>query len=217
MLDSQLSMLCYLAQYCLTSGDVPGRQGRGHVSIPTYRCFTCGDGIDLAITANTERMWQSLCGVLEIPELLQDARFSTNEDRYAHKEALWSRLESAFLKRTSADWLARLQECEIPAAPVNAIDKALADPQVRHRKMVVTADYNGAKLALLGNAIKLSRTPADTITAPPNLGEHTRVVLEELLGMSPEEMAANEAAGVILGADQPPPQAKRSVLSKEAL
>ena len=42
-------------------GEAPDRQGRGHEFIPTYRGFTCGDGIDIVITANTERMWVGLC------------------------------------------------------------------------------------------------------------------------------------------------------------
>jgi len=205
MLDSQVSLLCYLAQYFLTSGDVPGPQGRGHLSIPTYRCFTCGDGIDLAVTANTEKMWQSLCEVLGLRHLLHDARFATNEDRHLHKEALWQQLEPAFLARTSGDWLERLQAGDIPAAPVNTIDRALADPQVRHRRMVVTADRDGDPLQLLGNAIKLSRSPAETVTAPPNLGEHTKAVLAGVLGMSAEEIAASEAAGVV-ASDTPPPK-----------
>jgi crotonobetainyl-CoA:carnitine CoA-transferase CaiB-like acyl-CoA transferase len=198
MLDCQVSMLCYLAQYYLVSGEVPGPQGRGHVSIPTYRSFTCGDGLDVTITANTEKMWQSLCRMLELPELVQDPRFLTNEDRCRNKEVLWKELEAAFLRQPSTVWLKRLEESDIPAAPVNTVDRALADPQVRHRNMVVTARHrDGDTLPLLGNPIKMSRTSCETITWPPDLGEHTRPVLEELLGMSPEEIAAAEAVGAV--------------------
>ncbi len=205
MLDCQVSMLCYLAQYYLVSGEVPGPQGRGHVSIPTYRSFTCGDGVDVTITANTEKMWQSLCRMLELPELLRDPRFATNEDRCRYKEALWQELERAFLRRPSTEWLAHLEQFDIPAAPVNTLDRALADAQVRHRQMVVTARHpDGETLPLLGNPIKLSRTPREAVTWPPELGEHTRPVLEELLGLSPEEISAAEACGAVSGGPQPP-------------
>lgn len=198
MLDSQVSMLNYLGQYYLVSGEVPGPQGRGHQSIPTYRSFTCGDDIDIVITANTEKMWQSLCKVLGLPELIQDPRFLVNEDRYRNKEALWKELEAAFLQRPSAEWLERLQAADIPAAPVNTTDRALVDPQVRHRNMVVTARHrDGDTMRLLGNPIKLSRTVCEAITWPPDLGEHTRPVLEEFLRMKPEEVSALEASEVV--------------------
>ncbi len=198
MLDCQVSMLSYLGQYYLVSGEVPGTQGRGHQSIPTYRSFTCGDDIDIVITANTEKMWQSLCKVLGLPDLVQDPRFLVNEDRYRNKEALWKELEAAFLQRSSAEWLERLQGADIPAAPVNTVDRALVDPQVRHRNMVVTAQHrDGDTMQLLGNPIKMSRTACETITWPPDLGEHTRPVLEEFLGMTPDEVSAMETSGVV--------------------
>ncbi len=202
MLDCQVSMLCYLGQYFLTSGDVPTTQGRGHVSIPTYRSFTCGDDIDVVITANTEKMWQSLCKVLGRAELARDPRFLTNEDRFRNKEALWKELDAAFLERPSTEWLECLQEGDIPAAPVNTVDRALADPQVRHRNMVVTAQHpDGDTMSMLGNPIKMTRTPCEAITWPPELGEHTRPVLEQLLGMSSEEISRLEASGAIYCGD----------------
>jgi len=198
MLDCQVSMLSYLGQYYLVSGEVPGTQGRGHQSIPTYRSFTCGDDIDIVITANTEKMWQSLCKVLGLPELIKDPRILVNEDRYRNKEALWKELEAAFLQRPSAEWLERLQAADIPAAPVNTVDRALVDPQVRHRNMVVTAQHrDGDTMRLLGNPIKMSRTACKTITWPPELGEHTRPVLEELLGMKPDEISALATGAVV--------------------
>src|SRR6185295_5163893 len=57
MLDTQVNLLSYVASYYLTGGEVPGLQGRQHMSIPTYRAFTCGDGRDIVVTANTPRMW----------------------------------------------------------------------------------------------------------------------------------------------------------------
>ena len=197
MLDCQISMLCYLAQYYLVSNEVPGPQGRGHLSIPTYRSFRCGDGIDITITANTDKMWQSLCTTLGVSHLLRDARFATNEDRNQHKEALWVELESAFLQRPSAEWLKQFELADIPAAPVNTIDRALADTQVQHRNMVVKVERDGDSLSFLGNPIKLSRTPADAITWPPDLGEHTQAVLRELLTLSAEEIAELETRGVV--------------------
>ena len=61
--------------YHLLAGVEPGRQGRGHDSIPTYRTFTGSDDVDVIVTAITEPMWRSLCQVLEVPGLVDDPRF----------------------------------------------------------------------------------------------------------------------------------------------
>src|SRR6185436_2341619 len=109
MLDCQAAMLCYQAAYYMHSGVVPGRQGRGHESIPTYRSFACKDGVSLVITANTERMWQGLARVLKRKDLLAEARFTTNKERLLNKEALWPILDAAFRARNAEEWLPLLE------------------------------------------------------------------------------------------------------------
>src|SRR6202022_1185110 len=78
MLDSLVSLLSYQGAYALRSGEPPQAQGRAHDSIPTYRAFACADGKDVAVTANTERMWAGMCTALGLEELLDDPRFTTN-------------------------------------------------------------------------------------------------------------------------------------------
>ncbi len=198
MLDCQVSMLSYLGVYYLVSGEVPGPQGRAHLSIPTYRSFTCGDGKDIIITANTEEMGQRTMKMAGLPELTEDPRFVTNADRLRNKEAFWELLEAQFLKHPSDYWLQRAAEFDIPAAPVNSVDRALDDPQVRHRNMVVTSQHrSGTTMQLLGNPVKLSRTPGENYVWGPDLGEHTGPLMRELLGMMQEEIDALEAEGVI--------------------
>jgi CoA:oxalate CoA-transferase len=64
MLDCQVSLLSYLAQYYLTGGLVATHQGKAHVSIPTYNTFATKDSREIVIAANTEGMWKALCQVL---------------------------------------------------------------------------------------------------------------------------------------------------------
>lgn len=204
MLDCQINMLSYPAVYYLVADDLPGPQGRGHISIPTYRSFTCADNVDVIVTATTEKMWKSLCQMLGIPELIDDPRFITNEDRHRNKEVLWEQLDAAFLQRTSQEWLQQLQEFDVPAAPVNTVDRALTDRQVQHRNMVVTAHHrDGDTMQLLGNPVKMSRTPGRACNWPPDLGEHTRLVLQDLLGITPDDIAALEADGIIFCQPEP--------------
>jgi CoA:oxalate CoA-transferase len=189
MLDVQISMLSYQAAYYLLSGEVPGPQGRDHVSIPTYHSFQCNDKRWLVIAANTERMWQELCTVLGLSDLPKDPRFASAKARLANKHALWDLLGEALLKRTAAEWANALEVVGVPAAALNDVGEALNDPQVRYREMVqnVTAP-GGDPLALLGGPIRVDGVRA-ALTYPPALGQHNDEVLSTLLGLSAAEIA----------------------------
>ncbi|MFT3866664.1 MAG: CoA transferase [Solirubrobacterales bacterium] len=205
MLDSQVSLLSYQGAYHLLAGVVPGRQGRDHDSIPTYRAFVAGDGVDVVVTANTERMWRGLAGVLGLEELTEDPRFETNHDRYDNREELWPLLEGAFLRRSAHEWVDDLIAAQVPAAVVQGVDEALSDPQVIAREMVIDVEAEDGRAArLLGNPIKLGRTPLAEHSYPPALGEDTDAVLRAELGVDEEELARLHESGA-LGVDQASP------------
>lgn len=189
MLDCQISMLSYQGVYHLLAGVTPGRQGRAHDSIPTYRAFTAGDGVDVMVTANTDGMWAGLCQVLDIPDLVHDPRFADSTSRQANRDDLVPLLEKAFAARPAAEWLAELHEARVPAAPVNTVAEALADPQVRHREMVVPVP--GTPLRLLGNPVKFADRGHDRgFQRPPRLGEHHDEVLRDWLHITPQQEEA---------------------------
>jgi CoA:oxalate CoA-transferase len=203
MLDCQVAMLSYQAAYCLASGSPPGRQGRGHDSIPTYRAYTCGDGVDVAITANTERMWRSLCAVVGRPELADDERFTVNERRYANRQALWAILEEAFRQKCAAEWVDALLAAEIPAAVVNTLDRSLADPQVLHRNMVLDLHGPaGEQLRVAGNPVKFAGEGEPPHRYPPELGTDNHAVLRDVLLLS-DDRIAELARDKVIGARQP--------------
>jgi len=196
MLDTQVSLLGYVATYYLVSGAVPGRQGRQHMSIPTYRAFTCGDGKDIVVTANTPKMWEGLCRALGVPELLTDERFTDNDARRDHAVELAAVLEPAALRFGSAELLERLGEQSVASAPINTIDATLADPHVRARGMVVEHRRGGETVGVVGDPLKITggRT---THAVPPRLGENTEDVLRDLGGYDAGELAGLIAAGAI--------------------
>jgi len=189
MLDCQAAMLCYQAAYYMHSGVVPGRQGRGHESIPTYRSFACKDGVAVVITANTERMWQGLARALEREDLLVDPRFATNKDRLAHREVLWPILDEAFRARPADEWLPRLESEEIPVGVVNTLDRVVSDPQILHRDMVLNLESaDGRRSGVMGNPIKFKDAEAEARIYPPDLGADTASVLREVLDMSRDDI-----------------------------
>lgn len=198
MLDSMVSMLSYQSAYALISGKAAGRQGRGHDSIPTYRAFTAGDGVDVVVTANTERMWAGLCAALGLKELTSDARFTLNRDRWNHRDELDPLLEAAFLKSPAAAIVERLMAEGVPVATVNNVVQAVNDPQVVGRDMVVNMQAaDGRELRLVGNPVKLERGARVQHLFPPTLGQHTREVITEMLAIDAADVDAMQQSGVI--------------------
>lgn len=197
MLDCQVAMLTYQAAYHLKSDIVPERQGAGHDSIPTYRSFSCRDGHDVVITANTERMWQRLCGVLNRDDLAQEPRFVDNAKRYRNRAELWAILELAFLERDSVEWAQRLVAAEIPAAVVNTLDLALTDQQVLHRNMVLELERDdGVRARVAGNPIKFSGQ-TENHGYPPALGADADEILGDVLKLDSAAIEELRATGII--------------------
>ena len=179
MLDAQVSMLSYVGAYFLVGGHVAGLQGRAHMSIPTYRAFTCKDDRDIVVTANTPRMWSELCAALDVPELVNDERFADNEVRRSNRRDLDALLDAAAVKIGSPELLDRLNKRGVPCAPINRVDEALSSPQVRHRDMVVEASGPGTPFRTIGNPVRVSPGGTDYVR-PPHLGQHTAQVLGTL-------------------------------------
>lgn len=198
MLDCQISMLCYQAAYHLITGVVPGTQGRGHDSIPTYRAFVAGDNVNVVVCANTERMWEEMAGALGVPELISDPRFKTNADRYRNRAELWPLLDAAFLRQPSGHWVERFRASAIPVGVVNTLDRALNDPHVQHRNMVLDLGGEGRRVRVAGNPVKFTGEQEPAAVYPPPLGADTGSVLTRVLGWPPERVEALLKQGVLL-------------------
>jgi crotonobetainyl-CoA:carnitine CoA-transferase CaiB-like acyl-CoA transferase len=198
MLDCQISMLVYQAAYHFLAGAVPGPQGREHPSFPTYRAFRCVDGIEIVVAANTERMWSGLCDALGCGELAADPRFRLNEDRLRHRAELVALLEAAAAKMPSDDLLTKLAAAQVPAGPINTLDRALADAQVRHRDMVVElSDSDGDSIKVAGTPLKFAGGSSREHAYPHRLGADTADILREFLAMPEDEIARLAKEGVV--------------------
>jgi crotonobetainyl-CoA:carnitine CoA-transferase CaiB-like acyl-CoA transferase len=197
LLDCQVALLSYLAQYFWADGNVPRPLGSGHASVVPYQALATQDGhLILAIFA--EKFWTALCEAVAHPEWAADPRFRTNRDRVAHRETLMPLVERVFAERTTADWLERLRAAGVPAAPIQSVDRVLADPQVRHRRMVVELAHPAhGPLPTLGTPIKVDGQLELPVTPAPRLGQHTEQILTELLKYSGECVAALRQQGAI--------------------
>lgn len=189
MFDCQLSLLNYMATMYLMSGIEPGRNGNGHfVHVPynTYRTKTR----HLIIAVIPDSSWNNLIEVLG-DEALKRPEFAHQPGRLANKAFIEQRVQAALEKETCEHWLDALAAARVPAAPVNEISHAFADPQALARNMKVRVQLqDGSTVDEPGNPIKLSDTFEDTYTPPPVLGEHTRSVLQSMLDLDSERLDA---------------------------
>ncbi|MBI2359423.1 MAG: CoA transferase, partial [Deltaproteobacteria bacterium] len=110
-----------------------------------------------------------------------DARFRDRKGRQENHDALTEELQAIFRKGRREDWLKRLQERDVPCAPLNTIEEVFSDPQVRSYGFPVEVEHpKMGKVRLVGSGIDMSRTPPQIRIPPPALGEHTEEVLGAL-------------------------------------
>jgi crotonobetainyl-CoA:carnitine CoA-transferase CaiB-like acyl-CoA transferase len=197
MLDTQVSLLSYVASYYLIGGIVPGLQGRGHMSIPTYRAFTCSDNRDVVVAANTEKMFESMCQALGLGEIASDPRFSDNRSRLEHRSELYQILEPRIAEITSGELIQMLTDADVPVAPINNVDEALTNSQVVHRNMVLEVPLGDHNVKVVGNPVKVPDERPDHLP-PPRLGEHTVSVLKSVLGIDDNEIDGLIESGVVV-------------------
>jgi len=197
LLDCQVSLLTYMAQYYWADGRVPGPQGCGHASVVPYQALASRDG-HLIVAVFAEKFWRGFCVASGHPEWEHDPRFATNRDRVANRPALMALVGDVMKTRTTDEWLSRMQAEGVPAAPILGVDRVLEDPQVKHRQMVVEMKHprHGAT-PTLGTPIKCDGDMGLDVTPPPRLGEHTDALLRGLLDYDTGRIDALRQAGVI--------------------
>ena len=197
MFDSTLALLTYQAQRTLITGTAPTRQGNQHASIAPYNTYEAADGT-LVLAVGNDDQFVRFCKVSALPHVAADPRFATNDDRVKHYDALHPIVAAAIASDTVEGWLQKLREAGVPAGAVRQIDAALADAQVAARHMVEVVNHTTAgAVPVLGVPVKLSETPGSVRSAPPVLGQHTRHVLNDDLGLSGHEIDALVGAGVV--------------------
>ena len=197
LLDSVAAILANVASNYLAGGVEPRRMGNAHFNIAPYEVFRARDRW-FTLAALNARQWQMLCEVVGRPEIEDDPRFASNQDRVANREALAQVLNEVFATRDADEWLAKLQEVGLPCGPINAIPDVFNHPQAEARNLKVEVEHPTiGKVAFPGFPYKMSSTPAHLHRPPPLLGEHTDEVLTRVLGYSDEEAASLRERGAI--------------------
>jgi crotonobetainyl-CoA:carnitine CoA-transferase CaiB-like acyl-CoA transferase len=180
LLDVTAATLANQASNYLVGDMVPTRMGNAHPNIVPYQSFVAADG-HLIVAVGNDTQFGRFVEALGVSELAEDLRFSSNQSRVANRDALVPLLQRQMLERTKNEWLEILEAAQVPAGPINSVDEVFAEPQIQARGMQVEMNHSlNPHLQVVGNPIKLSRTPVQYDRPPPTLGQHTEEVLLSL-------------------------------------
>ncbi|MBI4303352.1 MAG: CoA transferase [Chloroflexi bacterium] len=199
MLDCQVAIQENAFVRYLATGEVPKALGTRHPVFTPFQVFPTKDGyIAVAMMGGVRDQWPLFCALIDRVNLIDDKRFETGWSRTQHYKDLEPILNEAMKAKTSQEWLAQMEEAGIACGPVNTIDKVVADPQIRIREMIVGVHHPVAgDFSVTNTPIKLSRTPAKIERPAPELGQHSKEVLAEVLGMTGVQLHDLEASGTI--------------------
>jgi formyl-CoA transferase len=158
----------------------------------------------MLLAIGNDGQFARFCEAVERPEWAADPRFASNTLRVKNREALIPAMQALTRSRSTAQWVALLEDRAVPCGPVNDLGQAFDDAQVKARELVVNqavapvvqAQTAIESIATVASPLRLMDTPAVLRRAPPMLGEHTDEVLREL-GLDAAAIAALRLSAVL--------------------
>ncbi|MFW2097214.1 CaiB/BaiF CoA transferase family protein [Acinetobacter sp. ULE_I057] len=197
LLDVQVAGLANQGMNYLSSGVAPQRMGNHHPNIVPYQTFKAQDK-EFILACGNDKQFKDLCIAIGKPELLDQPNYLRNQDRVKYRQELVSLLSEYFLSNTAKHWVDVIHAVKVPVGVINSVADALDEPQIQYRKMVVNIPHSdNPNFNVIGSPIKMTGTPVEYRNAPPRLGEHTKVILEEFC--SDDELLQLKQQGVIEG------------------
>lgn len=188
LLETAIAYENYLNTWHLSTGWEPQKLPLGaHQSIVPSQLFQTSDSW-LMVMAQQDKFYYALVRELQLPELVEDQRFITIEDRYLNRDALLAILTERFKTRSTQEWITML-EGKVPVAPVNSLPEALRDPQVDALGLVIEYEHAGlGRVRQTGPPFKFS--DYDPQFKPGSaMGADTEKILRELGGLSIQEIS----------------------------
>ncbi len=209
MLDVQMSLINYHAVMHLMSGIPTPRTGNEMKLHVPYNAYRATDGwVFIAVTVDPH--WRAFVETLNAPETglqgaareaaesLKDEALVTRAGRIANRDRINAALETIVATRSRDEWVRILAAAGLTVAPVNTLDEAVQDGQVRSRRMIVDVEHpEGGSYEATGNPFKLSAAGEERFTPPPTLGQHTAEVLRDVLGYDAERVGTLYADGSV--------------------
>lgn len=178
LLETALVWAAQRGDMWVNEGRMPEKHRSGHPALVPYEAFDASDG-PFIICCGNDRLFAKLASALAKPEWAEDPRFATNRARLAHKAVLVVLMGEILRLVPRADWIARLEAVGVPAAPINTLAEALAEPQAR--ALGILQDVPGEDYRLTGSPLSFDGVRPAIRNAAPRLGDWgsaNRAILE---------------------------------------
>ncbi|HEY2916251.1 MAG TPA: CoA transferase, partial [Candidatus Limnocylindrales bacterium] len=188
-----------IVEASLAHGSLQPRAGNRAAGASPRGVFPCA-GTDswVAITCRTDEDWRSLAAVLGDKALADDPRFATLAGRHAHEDELERRVADATRRFDRRRLVTDLRARGVPAAPVNSSQDVLADPDLAARGFWQHLEHPViGEVSVPRPPMRFASGAPRDLVRPPLLGEHTREVAHELLGLEDGEIDRLVADGVL--------------------
>ncbi len=178
------------------TGERLPRYGSGHPEIVPYQAFRAKDDW-IFVAVWKDDTWRPFCHVAGRPELADDPRFATRNDRRANRKELAALMETIISQRTVDEWMVALEAIDVLCAPVNGYPELVRHPAVLASGMITEQEHPRAgRFKTIATPVKLEKTPGTIRTGAPALGQHSRQVLGEA-GLEAAEIEALASRGII--------------------
>lgn len=196
LLRASVSFISENAARYFETGVVPRRALRTKTA--GVFAFVDKEGLPFVIhLSSPEKFWRGLLEAVGKREWADDGRFRDRKARLENYDQLSEHLQAIFRGGRREDWLRRLQERDVPCAPLNTLEEVFEDPQVRQYGFPIEVEHpRMGRIRMVGNGVDLSRTPPGVKMPPPELGEHTDEVLTAL-GYDTGAIATLKELGVV--------------------
>ncbi len=198
LLGSMLAAQSWELTYYLNTGEPVRKAGRGHALVPhLWRVYKTSDGY-LALGGVAVERWPQFCRAIGRPELIDDPSFAHLGHRLRHMDALHQLLEEHFARAPTEEWLARLEEADVPTAPVLDYQAVAHERHMYEGEYLVRVPHRRlGQVTMVNFPIRFSATPGAIRGPEPELGEHTEEILRSYPGLSPQEIEELRREGVI--------------------
>jgi crotonobetainyl-CoA:carnitine CoA-transferase CaiB-like acyl-CoA transferase len=179
MLDTQVSLLTYMATMHFLSGENPEPIGNQHMNHVPFNSYATSDGfIQIGVVA--EDFWPSLIEALDLRQLDTEEN-KIRIGRLKNRENIDQAVQEVFITNTTEHWLKILQEHRVPCGPINTLSETFQDTDLLKRNMIVEVlQDSGASVKMPGNPVKISNHDEE-FRRSPKLGEHTYEIFKDWL------------------------------------
>ena len=180
MLDCQIAILENAIARYLSKNEIPEPMGSRHPSIAPFEAFKTKDSF-LIIAAGNDKLFKSLCEVLEIPNIANDEMYKTNSLRSQNIDKLKLIIEDKLQHKNTGEWIKVMENLKIPCGPIFNIKQAVENPQIKERNMIVKSFHKKiGEFKSAGNPIKMSTYKDEKTRGDiPDLDEHRDKILKE--------------------------------------